>query len=87
VTCDLSEYGTDCPVQIADISVEILFNLILLPHSFPHLATAPVNLLKTKRRLLDLKTQFVPRSKHFSSRLQKPISLSCKWHKSLFVHR
>jgi len=26
-----------------------------------------VNLLKTKRRLLDLKTQFVPRSKHFSS--------------------
>ena len=27
------------------------------------------NLLKTKRRLLYLKTQFVPRSKHFSSRL------------------
>ena len=25
--------------------------------------------LKTKRRLLYLKTQFVPRSKHFSSRL------------------
>ena len=39
------------------------------------------NPLKTKRRLLYLKTQSVPRSKHFSSRLQKPINLSCKWHK------
>ena len=28
-----------------------------------------INLLKTTRRLLYLKTQFVPRSKHFSSRL------------------
>ena len=28
-----------------------------------------INLLNTKRRLLYLKTQFVPRSKHFSSRL------------------
>jgi hypothetical protein len=28
-----------------------------------------INTLKTKRRLLYLKTQFVPRSKHFSSRL------------------
>ena len=31
--------------------------------------TAYINPLKTKRRLLYLKTQFVPRSKHFSSRL------------------
>ena len=45
------------------------------------------NPLKTKRRLLYLKTQFVPRSKHFPSRLQKPINLCCKWHKSLFVLR
>ena len=45
------------------------------------------NPLNTKRRLLYLKTQFVPRSKHFSSRLQKPISLCCKWYKSLFVLR
>ena len=29
----------------------------------------PINPLKTKRRLRYLKTQFVPRSKHFSSRL------------------
>ena len=28
-----------------------------------------INRLKTKRRLLYLKTQFVPRSEHFSSRL------------------
>jgi len=28
-----------------------------------------LNPLKTKRRLLYLKTQFVPRCKHFSSRL------------------
>ena len=32
------------------------------------------NPLKTKRRLLYLKTHSVPRSKYFSSRLQKPIS-------------
>ena len=31
--------------------------------------TSYINPLKTKRRLLYLKTQFVPRSKHFSSRL------------------
>ena len=30
---------------------------------------AGLTLLKTKRRLLYLKTQFIPRSKHFSSRL------------------
>jgi len=41
-----------------------------------------INPLKTKRRPLYLKTQSVPRCKHFSSRLQKPTS---KWHKSLFV--
>ena len=33
-----------------------------------------INPLNTKRRLLYLKSQFVPRSKHFSSQLQKPIS-------------
>jgi len=39
-----------------------------------------VNPLKTKRRLLYLKTQSVPRCKHFSSRY-------CNRHKSLFVLR
>ena len=33
------------------------------------LLSVKINSLKTKRRLLYLKTQFVPRSKHFSSRL------------------
>jgi len=33
------------------------------------LVTYPFDLSKTKRRLLYLKTQTVPRSKHFSSRL------------------
>ena len=32
-------------------------------------AAARINPLKTKRRLLYLKTQFVPHSKHFSTRL------------------
>ena len=32
-------------------------------------STCVLKLLKTKRRLLYLKSQFVPRSKHFSSRL------------------
>jgi len=48
-----------------------------------------LNPLKTKRRLLYLKTHFIPRSKHLSSRLQKPISLwgtsHClfsDWHKT-----
>jgi hypothetical protein len=45
------------------------------------------NPLQTKCSLLYLKTQSVPRCKHFSSRLLKPISLCCKWHKSLFVLR
>jgi hypothetical protein len=33
-----------------------------------------VSPLERKRRVTYLKTQFVPRSKHFSSRLQKPTS-------------
>ena len=42
-------------------------NLSLL--FLPFLLYRVINPLKTKRRLLYLKTQFVPRSKHFSSRL------------------
>jgi len=37
--------------------------------------------------MLYLKTQSVPRSKHFSSQLWKPTNLWCKLHKSLFVLR
>ena len=42
--------------------------------------------LKMKHRLLYLKTQFIPRSKHFASRLQKNKQFMV-WHKSLFVLR
>jgi hypothetical protein len=44
-----------------------------------------VNALKTKRKLFHLKTQFVTRSKHFSSRLKKQINLFCIRQKSVFV--
>jgi hypothetical protein len=37
--------------------------------SSKYLGKRDINPLNTKRRLLYLKTQFVPRSKHFSSRL------------------
>jgi hypothetical protein len=46
-----------------------------------------VNPLKTKRKLFYLKTQFVPRSKHFSTRLKNQISLCYIGQKSLFVLR
>jgi hypothetical protein len=46
-----------------------------------------LNLLKTKRRLLYLKTQFIPRSKHFSKRKKKPVTLCYMGQKSLFVLR
>ena len=32
------------------------------------------NLLKTKRNLFYIRNRFVPRSKHFTPRLQKPVS-------------
>ena len=39
------------------------------PHNFTRGDGLTYNSLKTKRRLFYLKTQFVPLSKHFSSRL------------------
>jgi hypothetical protein len=41
--------------------------LLLIPASSK--IKCPINLLKTERRPLHLKTQSVPRCKHFSSRL------------------
>ena len=41
----------------------------LIPTENGKLFHDKINTLKRKRRLLYLKTQFVPRSKHFSSRL------------------
>jgi hypothetical protein len=46
-----------------------------------------INPLKTKRRLLYLKTQSIPCSEYFSSQIWKPVGLCCKWYKSLFVLR
>jgi hypothetical protein len=66
-----------------------LFEIVLLISWFLQKITTPwyekINSLKTKLRLLYLKTQFVQRCKHFSSQLQKPISLRWKVKKSLFV--
>ena len=50
--------------SILTYGVSILAFKLLLRDS-----AAYFNPLNTKRRLLYLKTQFVPRSKHFSSRL------------------
>jgi hypothetical protein len=44
-----------------------------------------INPLNTKRKLFHLKIQFVPRSKHFSSRLKKQINLCYTRQKSLFA--
>ena len=41
-----------------------------------------INLLKTKRNLLYIRNQCVPRSKHFIQRLYKPISQCCLKQKS-----
>jgi len=48
-----------------DVFTPILFAPIFVSARNGH----QINPLKTKRRLHYLKTQFVPRSKHFSSRL------------------
>ena len=68
------------------LSTSILSNELAYGHILNQ-KLATINPLNTKRRPLYLKTHFVPRSKNFSYRLQKPISLRCKWHKSLFVLR
>ena len=46
-----------------------LSNLPVPDVSLAHKGVWKINPLNTKRRLFYLKTQFVPRSKHFSSRL------------------
>ena len=70
-----------CHAIVLDMHIQTLKTLQMHFRTVrPH-----INHLKTKRRPLYLKIQSVPRCKHFSSRLQKPISLCCKWHKSLFV--
>ena len=54
---------------ISGFSWRILVYTKSLPLYHPERTPVPINPLNTKRRLLSLKTQFVPHSKHFSSRL------------------
>ena len=56
----------DCSVKINNTS-GITRKVFCIKHIFN--AGPDINPLNTKRRLLYLKTQFVPRSKHFSSLL------------------
>ena len=52
------------------------FHTVLIPSMYTDvIGLLHPKSLKTNGGLLYLKTQFVPRSEHFSSRLQKPISL------------
>ena len=53
----------------------LVANLTNFNVSFLQIISVYINPLNTKPRLLYLKTQFVPRIKHFPSRLQKPTSL------------
>ena len=54
------------PFNLPLYKTEYCMQLIHKPHKN---LVLKINPLKTKRRQLYLKTQFVPRSKHFSSRL------------------
>jgi hypothetical protein len=70
----LQSRGSDWPqrTEINPLNAElnaIGHLLALLAHHILHVGRIRVNPLKTKRRLVYLKTQFVPRCKHFSSRL------------------
>jgi hypothetical protein len=56
--------NVNMPAKTRDLSV-----VRNIPKYLPRLSYTTVNLLKTERRLLYLKAQSVPRSKHFSSRL------------------
>jgi hypothetical protein len=53
-------------VQYAFKLYDCLITISCIPFALSYII---INNLKTKRILLYLKTQFVPRSKHFSSRL------------------
>jgi len=64
---------------------QFLFCIFAVVCRFCMFQLPSIDLLKTKRRQLYLKIQSVPRCKHFTSRLQKPNSLCCKWHKPLYV--
>jgi hypothetical protein len=60
-------------------------HVVLLAGPTNSIAETHIKPLKTKHKLFNLKTQFVPRSKHFSSRLKKQINLFYTRQKSLFA--
>jgi hypothetical protein len=62
----------------------VKFQICVAAH-FIRLFNAAVNPLKTKRKLFHLKTQFLPRSKYFLSRLKTQINLCYVRQKSVFV--
>ena len=68
---------TDCAFPAHNSTVQALTSPNIMDYSCPpnQRLNQYINPLKTKRRRLYLKTQSVPRSKPFSSRLQKPLSL------------
>ena len=66
-----------------------LSNMVIIPTVHCVLLIYQQQKIAPPHFILTLKNeaQSVPRCKHFSSGLQKRISLCCKWHKSLFVLR
>ena len=60
---------TEAKVYIYEYYCNVTYSVHCEIYIEAHSASSVINPLKTKRRLLYLKTQFVPRSKHFSSRL------------------
>ena len=63
-------HTANCHLSLHDLymSLYLVTKAYFGPVRF-QLSSSSINPLKTKRRLLYLETQFVPRSKHFSSRL------------------
>ena len=62
--------------RVKEINADNIYSKSLnLLNPTGHVMHQQFNPLKTTLKLLYLKAQFVPHIKHFSSRLQKPISL------------
>jgi hypothetical protein len=62
-------FRVNSPRKSVDIYERYRRTRCLCLHLYPLRYNQQINRLNTKRRLLYLKTQFVPRSKHFSSQL------------------
>ena len=65
----IQNYQRDALNIIYSSNIITLLYMFRVPSTHPQKDIVVHNPLKTKRRLLYLKTQFVPRSKHFSSQL------------------